>query len=278
MCWKQLCNYRNAFFAMTLSNSLLREALPPCNSHWSKPCNTTCHRRAPCLQLVAADTQCSTTTSHFCMYGEPGFNRLHCACINLAAATLELIHTLAVLQARLQQAESLIEQQRLTIDRLHSSRGRNSRSSVAVGHTRQSENDYWRSWLQSSADCTSQKEDSPKQAHLMQDAVSPCIVVPSRVMSAGRQSQEAATALPHIAGLQAPACGRNSASASSVSSSHNARQHQQKQIGAKLHWVEPLSSNPSLINVKPCAEMSLGRDACQSSGCQSCGWQPGANS
>ena len=214
------------------------------------------------------------------MYGEPDASAAPalCMCQPCCSHTLAADPHLAVLQARLQQAESLIEQQRLTIDRLHSSHGRNSRSSVAVGHTRQSENDYWRSWLQSSADCTSQKEECPQQAHLMQHAVSPCIVVPSRVMSAGRQSQEEATALPDVAGLQAPACGGNSASASSVSSSHNARQHQQKQRGPKLHWVEPLSSNPSLINVKPHAEMSLRRDACQSSGCQSCGWQPGASS
>lgn len=182
------------------------------------------------------------------------------------------------MQARLQQAESLIEQQRLTIDRLHSSRGRNSRSTVAVGHTRQSENDYWRSWLQSSADCTSQKGDSLPQAHLVQHAGSPCIVVPSRVTNTSRQSQEEATSLPHVAGLHAPGCGRNSVAVSSASSSHNGRQNQQKRTAAKLCWVEPLSSNPSLTNVKPCAEQSLQRDACQSIGCLSCGWQPGANS
>ncbi|KAL3153975.1 hypothetical protein ABBQ32_013531 [Trebouxia sp. C0010 RCD-2024] len=181
------------------------------------------------------------------------------------------------MQARLQQAESLIEQQRLTIDRLNSSRGRNSRSTVAVGHTRQSENDYWRSWLQSSADCTSQKADSPPQAHVVQHACSPCIVVPSRVVSAGRQSEHETTSLPHVAGLHAPGCGRNSVAVSSASSSHNGRQNQQKQTAAKLRWVEPLSSNPSLTNVKPSAEQSLQQDGCQSTGCQSCGWQPGAS-
>lgn len=183
----------------------------------------------------------------------------------------------AGMQARLQQAESLIEQQRLTIDRLNSSRGRNSRSTVAVGHTRQSENDYWRSWLQSSADCTSQKADSPPQAHVVQHACSPCIVVPSRVVSAGRQSEHETTSLPHVAGLHAPGCGRNSVAVSSASSSHNGRQNQQKQTAAKLRWVEPLSSNPSLTNVKPSAEQSLQQDGCQSTGCQSCGWQPGAS-
>ena len=212
-------------------------------------------------------------------YAEPHASAAHVpyACTRPMAATWAPDPHIAVIQARVKQAESLIEQQHLTIDRLHSSRGKNSRSTVAVGHTRQSENDYWRSWLQSSADCTSQKGDSPQQAHLVQHAVSPCIVVPSRVMGTDRQSQDDAPSLPHVVGLHAPDCGRNSVAVSSASSSHNGRQHQQKRRAAKLHWLEPLSSNPSLTNVKPC-ERSWQQDACQSVGCQSCGWQPGSNS
>ena len=177
------------------------------------------------------------------------------------------------MQARLRQAESLIQQQRLSIDRLHGSSGRNSKNTAATGHMRQSENDYWRSWLQSSAECTSQKGETPQQP---QNSV---VIVPSRIIATCTQSGEEGggpTALPHVAGLSAPACGRNSASASSTSSSRNARQHRQKQLAANHYWVEPLSSNGSLINVKPSAEQSLKGVACLSSGCQSCGWQPGA--
>lgn len=183
------------------------------------------------------------------------------------------------MQARLRKAESLIQQQRLTIDRLHSCSGRNSKNTGAVGHMRQSENDYWRSWLQSSAECTSQQKESPQQTHLPQNnSVSPLITVPSKIMAACTQPGEEGTHLPHVAGLNMPACRRNSASASSTASSRNARHHRQKQAGAKHCWVEPLSSNGSLVNLKPCAEQSFERGACQSAGCRSCGWQPGINS
>ena len=185
------------------------------------------------------------------------------------------------MQARLRQAESLIQQQRLTIDRLHSCSGRNSKNTGAVGHMRQSENDYWRSWLQSSAECISQQEESPQQTRLPQNkSVSPLIIVPIKVMAACAQPDEEGTALPHVAGLVTPACGRNSASASSTASSRNARHHRQKQAGAQHCCIEPLSSNGSWVNLKPCAdhEQSSKPGACQSSGCQSCGWQPGINS
>lgn len=185
----------------------------------------------------------------------------------------------ADMQARLHQAESLIQQQRLTIDRLHSCSGRNSKNTGAVGHMRQSENDYWRSWLQCSAECTSQQEESPQQTHLPQNnSVSPVIIVPSKIKAACTQPGKEGTPLPHVAGLHAPACGRNSAAVSSTASSHNARHHRQKQADDKHYWIEPLSSNDSLVNLKPCAEQSFKRGACQLSGCQSCGWQPGINS
>lgn len=185
------------------------------------------------------------------------------------------------MQARLRQAESLIQQQRLTIERLHSCSGRNSKNTGAAGHMRQSENDYWRSWLQSSAECTSQQEESPQQTCLPQNkSVSPHIIVPCKVMAACAQPGEEGTPLPHVAGLNAPACGRNNASASSTASSRNARHHRQKQAGAKHCWSEPLSSNGSLVHMKLCAdhEQSSKRGPCQISGCQSCGWQPGVNS
>lgn len=184
------------------------------------------------------------------------------------------------MQARLQQAESLIQQQRLTINRLHSCSGRNSKHTGAVGHMRQSENDYWRSWLQSSAQCTSQKAESPQQTHLQQsNCGSPAFVVPSKIMAACTQPEEEGTPLLHAVEVSVPACGHSSVSAPSTSSSRNGRRHQQKQAaGAQQCRSEPLSSNGSLVNLKPCAEQSFHRGACQSLGCQSCGWQPGADS
>lgn len=180
-------------------------------------------------------------------------------------------------QARLQQAESLIQQQRLTIDQLHSCSGRNSKHTGAVGHMRQSENDYWRSWLQCSAQCTSQKAESPRQTH--NNCSSPLFVVPSRIMAACTQPGEEGTPLLDAMELNVPACGHSSVSAPSTSSSRNGRRHQQKRAaGAQQCRLEPLSSNGSLVNMKPCAEQSFNRGACQSSGCQSCGWQPGADS
>ena len=181
------------------------------------------------------------------------------------------------MQARLQQAESLIQQQRLTIDRLHSCSGRNSKHTGAAGHMRQSENDYWRSWLQSSAQCTSQKAESALQTH--NSCGSPPFVVPSKIMAACTQPGEEGTPVLHAVGLNTPACGHSSVSAPSTSSSRNCKRHQQKQAsGAQQCRAEPLSSNGSLVNMKPCAEQSFRQGACQSLGCQSCGWQPGTDS
>lgn len=180
-------------------------------------------------------------------------------------------------QARLQQAESLIQQQRLTIDWLHSCSGRNSKNTGVVGHMRQSENGHWRSWLQSSAQCTSQKAESPQQTQ--NSCGSPLFAVPSRVIAACTQPGQEGTPPLHAVEVNASACGHSSVSGPSTSSSRNGKRHQQKQAsGAQQCRAEPLSSNGSLVNMKPCAEQSFHRGACQSSGCQSCGWQPGTDS
>ena len=175
---------------------------------------------------------------------------------------------LTCLQARLHQAESLIHQQRLTIDKLYSQQGRNSRLTIPAGHMRQSENDYWRSWLQSSADCTAGEDrhhhqalptspaNCPVSMHASEDAMQPAV------------SQEAGVSAAHVAGFSAPHIRRNSVAGSSTTSSRNARQHQQKQ---KRHQAVLLSSNASLANV-----MRDGSgDDCAASGCHSCGWKPG---
>ena len=151
---------------------------------------------------------------------------------------------------------------------------------ASVGHMRQSENDYWRSWLQSSADCTSQKEDvePAQQKQSLQDTASPLVIVPSSIMSAGTREKAENVQLPHIAGLSAPASGRNSASASSISNGRNARHDQQKRQAAKQHQRRPLSSNARLVNGAPGHEQSLQEGACLSSGCLACGWQPASSS
>lgn len=147
-------------------------------------------------------------------------------------------------------------------------------------HMRQSENEYWRSWLQSSADCTSQNEDlePTQQEQSLQETASPLVIVPSSIMSAGTRHQTEQAQLPHVAGLSAPASGRNSASVSSISTSRNARHHQQKRQAAKRQQARPLSSNASLVNVAPCQEQSPQEGACPFSRCLACGWQPGSSS
>lgn len=177
------------------------------------------------------------------------------------------------MQVRLQQAESLIQKQRLTIDKLYSQQGRNSRHAVPIGHMRQSENDYWRSWLQSSADCTAvndrhDQQEGPVQQGLAFTAAE-CVI---STTSAGNNmhavmNQTAQMSAPHVAGFSAPHIGANSVAGSSVNSSRNARQNPQKQ---KRPQGKPLSSNVSLVSV-------LQEDRCPHSGCHSCGWKPGSS-
>ena len=175
------------------------------------------------------------------------------------------------MQARLQQAESLIQKQRLTIDKLCSQQGRNSRHAVPVGHMRQSENDYWRSWLQSSADCTAANDRHDQQEGPVQQAFSaaqfPISTYPAGNNMHAVMNQTAQIRAPHVAGFSAPHTGRNSVAGSSANSSRNARHNHQKQ---KRPQAAPLSSNVSLVNV-------LQEDRCPHSGCHSCGWKPGSS-
>ena len=176
------------------------------------------------------------------------------------------------MQARLQQAESLIQKQRLTIDKLYSQQGRNSKHPVAVGHMRQSENDYWRSWLQSSADCTAVNARHDQQEGPVQQGLAfPAAECSISTCPAGKDmhavmNQTAQMSAPHVAGFSAPHTGRNSVADSSANSSRNARQHHQKQ----KRQDAPLSSNVSLVNV-------LHENRCPHSGCHSCGWKPGSS-
>lgn len=180
-------------------------------------------------------------------------------------------------QVRLQQAESLIRQQRLTIDRLFCHHGRNSKQSVPVGHMRQSENAYWRSWLQSSADCTAGNGtliEHTQQLHNDTDGALTSDSTGARLASqgfdaVGGTSQEVQVRVPHTVGLRAPTSGSNSLAGSSVTISRNARQRHQKQKHAAHHQVVPLGSNTSLVNVMCSEEM------CPGSGCHSCGWKSG---
>ena len=177
------------------------------------------------------------------------------------------------MQARLQQAESLIQKQRLTIDKLYSQQGRNSRHAVPVGHMRQSENDYWRSWLQSSADCTSAKDRHDQQEGPVQQGLAfsaaqfPISTYPAGNNMHAVMNQTAQMSAPHVAGFSAPHTGRNSVAGSSANSSRNARHNHQMQ---KRPQAAPLSSNVSLVNV-------LQEDRCPHSGCHSCGWKPGSS-
>lgn len=176
------------------------------------------------------------------------------------------------MQARLQQAESLIQKQRLTIDKLYNQQGRNSRTPVPIGHMRQSENDYWRSWLQSSADCTAangrhdQQEGPVQQGQALSVAECPISTCAAGNNMHAVMSQTAQMSAPHVAGFSAPHTGRNSVAGSSANSSRNARQNHQKQ----KRQAAPLSSNVSLVNV-------LQEDRCPHSGCHSCGWKPGSS-
>ena len=176
------------------------------------------------------------------------------------------------MQVRLQQAESLIQKQRLTIDKLYSQQGRNSRHPVPIGHMRQSENDYWRSWLQSSADCTAvndrhDQQEGPVQQGLVFSAAE-CLIstTPAGNNMHAVMNQTAQMSAPHVAGFSAPYIGRNSVAGSSADSSRNARQNHQKQ----KRQAAPLSSNVSLVNV-------MQEDRCPHSGCHSCGWKPGSS-
>jgi hypothetical protein len=177
------------------------------------------------------------------------------------------------MQARLQQAESLIQKQRLTIDKLYSQQGRNSRHPIPIGHMRQSENDYWRSWLQSSADCTAvndrhDQQEGPVQHGLAFSAAEcPISTCPAGNNVHAVTNQTAKMSAPHVAGFSAPHTGRNSVAGSSANSSRNGRQNHQKQ---KRPQAAPLSSNVSLVNV-------LHENRCPHSGCHSCGWKPGSS-
>jgi len=177
------------------------------------------------------------------------------------------------MQARLQQAESLIQKQRLTIDKLYSQQGRNSRHPIPIGHMRQSENDYWRSWLQSSADCTAvndrhDQQEGPVQHGLAFSAAEcPISTCPAGNNVHAVTKQTAKMSAPHVAGFSAPHTGRNSVAGSSANSSRNGRQNHQKQ---KRPQAAPLSSNVSLVNV-------LHENRCPHSGCHSCGWKPGSS-
>jgi len=171
------------------------------------------------------------------------------------------------MQVRLQQAESLIQKQRLTIDKLYSQQGRNSRHPVPIGHMRQSENDYWRSWLQSSADCTAvndrhDQQEGPVQQGLAFSAAE-CLIstTPAGNNMHAVMNQTAQMSAPHVAGFSAPYIGRNSVAGSSANSSRNARQNHQKQ----KRQAASLSSNV------------LQDDRCPQSGCHSCGWKPGSS-
>ena len=176
------------------------------------------------------------------------------------------------MQVRLQQAESLIQKQRLTIDKLYNQQGRNSRNSIPIGHMRQSENDYWRSWLQSSADCTAVNDRHDQQQGPVQQgqafSAAECLIstCPAGNNMHAVMNQTAQMSAPHVAGFSAPHTGRNSVAGSSANSSRNARQNHQKQ----KRQAAPLSSNVSLINV-------LQDDRCPQSGCHSCGWKPGSS-
>ena len=168
------------------------------------------------------------------------------------------------MQARLHQAESLIHQQRMTIDKLHSQHGRNSKQ--CVRHMRQTENECWRSWLQSSAACSDipqkpKPQNQPKLPTLASveslrpHASQPLIIVPT--------TQECS----HVAGLDVPSSSRRSGP-SSIASSLNARRHRQKYSS---RGTTPLSSSASLDNL--CSVQH--QNAAALSGCQLCGWQPG---
>ena len=74
----------------------------------------------------------------------------------------------------------------------------------------------------------------------------------------------------HVAGFDGPANSRRSGGASSVTSSLNARRHQQKKKQL-THASTPLSSCASLDNVCFVEQ----RSSAALSGCQSCSWQPG---
>ncbi|DBB06362.1 TPA: hypothetical protein ACH3X1_011930 [Trebouxia sp. C0004] len=177
------------------------------------------------------------------------------------------------MQARLQQAENLIQKQRLTIDKLYSQQGKNSRHPVLNGHMRQSENEYWRSWLQSSADCSAVNDRQDQQEGPVQQGLgfsAPDCPISTCLAGNNMQAvmnQTAQVNAPHVAGCSAPHAGRNSVACSSANSSRNARQNHQKQ---KCHQATPLSSNVSLVNV-------LHEDSCPHSGCHSCGWKPGSS-
>ena len=176
------------------------------------------------------------------------------------------------MQVRLQQAESLIQKQRLTIDKLYNQQGRNSRNSIPIGHMRQSENGYWRSWLQSSADCTAVNDRYDQQQGPVQQgqafSAAECLIstCPAGNNMHAVMNQTAQMSAPHVAGFSAAHTGRNSVAGSDANSSRNARQNHQKQ----KRQAALLSSNVSLINV-------LQDDRCPQSGCHSCGWKPGSS-
>ena len=174
------------------------------------------------------------------------------------------------MQARLQQAESLIQQQSLIIDKLCVQQGRNSKQSNPVTHLRQTENDYWRSWLQSSAECTAGDErhdqhHKPLREILTSQAVdySPHTHIPSYVRAPAETCQEASH---HTVGCSAPSSGH-----SSVGSGRNARPlpHHRRKPG-KHHQLTALNSNASLENV-----VHHDENMCGASGCHACGWKPG---
>ncbi len=185
------------------------------------------------------------------------------------------------MQARLQQAESLIQQQRLTIDGLYRQQGRNSKHSIPVGHLRQSENDYWRSWLQSSADCTAVVHRLDQHNQPLRDILTPliaaCSAIPhatSHDIAPAAVGGEAQTGAGHVASFgPVTSSGRNSVAASSATSSRNARQHHQRRKPTRHHQAAPLSSNASLVNV---LQSDAHDDVCPLSGCHSCGWKPGS--
>ena len=184
----------------------------------------------------------------------------------------------------------------MAIDQLHSQHSNSKKHLVPTGHVRQSENEYWRTWLQASAACsagqsapeqhsqpppTASTANAPAHGQANQSwlpmphksavdchHVAGCEQAHQSWLPITQQSAEEECL--HVAGFDGPANGRCSGGASSVASSLNARRHQQKKKQL-THASTPLSSCASLDNVCFVEQ----RSSAALSGCQSCGWQPG---